>query len=607
MANREQHAMWLKRTLALSLLCLVLTPTARAEGELNWQPWSADLFAKAKAENRLVILDLEAVWCHWCHVMEKTTYNNRDVVYLLKSKFITVRVDQDANPDLSNRYGDWGWPATIIFAPDGSEIVKRAGYIEPKAMTALLEAVIADPTPGPSVINEPPVQPSKSHLLSPEVRAELATNTLDAYDIEYGGWGTIHKFIDADRMDLELSLAASGDHEAASRAKKTFVAALNLIDTEEGGIYQYSDAADWKSPHYEKIMWYQANGLRQYSEAYAQWREPRFLEAAQNINKYLMNVLRSPDGAFFTSQDADVNDALPGKAYYTLSQTERNKLSAKPKIDTHMYARENGWAIRSLAAYFAATGDTAALDAAKIAAEWVVKNRKIDGGGFTHGGADRGGPFLGDTLAMGQAALELYAASGDRKWMSIASEAGDFIAAKFQDGAGGLLTSVQSEANVGVFMKPAKIPEEQIQTSRFANLLHRYSGAKKYRDLAEHAARYALAENHLDRPSVHSGALLIDSEMAKEPTHITIVGYKDNSKSAALHAAALAFPAHYRRIDWWDKREGALANPDVQYPELDEPAAFACTDRICSLPVFDPVELANTVNKIVRRSTETAR
>ncbi len=301
------------------------------------------------------------------------------------------------------------------------------------------------------------------------------------------------------------------------------------------------------------------------------------------------------------------DEAIPGKAYYALSQAERNALSAKPKIDMHIYARENGWAIRGLAAYFSATGDTAALDAAKIAAEWIVKNRKLEGGGFTHGDADRGGPFLGDTLAMGQAALELYAATGDRKWMSLAIEAGGFIAAKFKDTSGGLLTSVQSEANTGVFTKPAKIPEEQIQTARFANLLHRYSGAQEFRDLAEHAARYALAENHLDRPSVHSGALMIDAELAREPTHITIVGHKDDKRSSALHAAALIFPAHYRRIDWWDKREGALTNPDVQYPDLDEPAAFACTDRICSLPVFDPVDLANTVNRIVHRSTETAR
>ena len=119
-------------------------------------------------------------------------------------------------------------------------------------MTALLEAVIADPTPGPSVINEAPPEPSKSHLLSPDTRAELAANTTDAFDAEFGGWGTIHKFIDADRMDWELALVASDDKTATARAQKTFTAALNLIDTVEGGIYQYSDAEDWKSPHYEK-------------------------------------------------------------------------------------------------------------------------------------------------------------------------------------------------------------------------------------------------------------------------------------------------------------------------------------------------------------------
>ncbi len=599
--------MWLKRILALGLLCLVSTLPARGDTDLNWQPWSPDLFAKAKAENRLVILDLEAVWCHWCHVMEKTTYRNPDVANLLKSKFITVRVDQDANPDLSNRYGDWGWPATIIFAPDGTEIVKRAGYIEPKAMAALLEAVIADPTPGPSVINEAPAEPSKSHLLSAETRAELTANTIDAFDNEYGGWGTVHKFIDADRMDWDLALSASGDQAAKARAQKTFTAARNLIDTVEGGIYQYSDAVDWKSPHYEKIMWYQANSLRQYSQAYTQWRDPNFLEAATNIQKYLMTILRSPEGAFFTSQDADVSEAMPGKDYYALTQTERDALPAKPRIDRHIYARENGWAIRGLVSYFAATGDATTLDAAKTAAEWIVRHRKLDGGGFAHGDADRGGPFLGDTLSMGQAALELYASTGDRKWLSVASEAGNFITAKFQDPAGGYATSAQSESNTGVFTKPVKIPEEQIQTARFANLVHRYTGAQKYRDLAEHAARYALSANHLERPGVHPGALLIDAELTREPTHITIVGHKDDPRSATLHAAALEYPAPYRRIDWWDKREGALTNPDVQYPELDEPAAFACTDRICSLPVFDSTELANTVNRIVRRSADTAR
>src|SRR5262245_31444284 len=184
---------------ALSLLGL-LASHASAEEPLAWNPWSAELFARAKAENRFVILDLEAVWCHWCHVMEKTTYADPKVVALLKSKYLPVRVDQDANPDLSSRYGDWGWPATIIFAPDGSEIVKRRGYIEPASMVSLLEAVIADPTPGPSVTAAIDATPAETPFLGEVQRRALTKRLDDAYDDKYGGWGTVHKFIDADAM-----------------------------------------------------------------------------------------------------------------------------------------------------------------------------------------------------------------------------------------------------------------------------------------------------------------------------------------------------------------------------------------------------------------------
>src|SRR5688572_2322905 len=93
-------------------------------GLVSWQPWSEQLFARAKAENKMVLLDLGAVWCHWCHVMEETTYADPEVARLLGEKFIAVKADQDADPDLSRRYEDYGWPATIIFGPDGKELIK---------------------------------------------------------------------------------------------------------------------------------------------------------------------------------------------------------------------------------------------------------------------------------------------------------------------------------------------------------------------------------------------------------------------------------------------------------------------------------------------------
>ena len=179
-------------------------------------------------------------------------------------------------------------------------------------------------------------------------------------------------------MDLLLVAAEKGDAEAAKNARATLDAAMNLIDGEWGGIYQYSDEPDWKSPHYEKIMWYQANGLRHYAQAYALWKEPRDLAAARDIERFLMK-LQSPDGAFYTSQDADIDENFPGKSFYALSAEERAKLGREPRIDTNIYARENGWAISGLIALYNATGDRSALEAAERAAAYILANRRNRG------------------------------------------------------------------------------------------------------------------------------------------------------------------------------------------------------------------------------------
>src|SRR5215470_15632705 len=121
-----------------------------AQTTIAWQDWGDEAFARAAREHRLVLLDLGAVWCHWCHVMEETTYQDPEVTALLRDHFVAVRVDQDARPDLSNRYEDYGWPATIVFDARGTELVKFSGYIPPPRMASLLRAVVEDPTPGPS-------------------------------------------------------------------------------------------------------------------------------------------------------------------------------------------------------------------------------------------------------------------------------------------------------------------------------------------------------------------------------------------------------------------------------------------------------------------------
>ena len=589
--------MKLVRILAFAIASFAATPTFAAE-PIKWRGWGDELFARATAEKRFVILDLEAVWCHWCHVMEKTTYADAEVTRLVESKYLAVRVDQDANPDLSSRYGDWGWPATIIFGPDGSEIAKIRGYIEPERMQALLKAVIDDPSPGPSVGAAFEVKPSTSAFLTKVQRAELLKNYDEAYEDTIGGWGESQKYIDADSLDYAVSRAEAGDAAAARRARQTLDAAMALIDPVWGGVFQYSEAGSWNHPHFEKIMSFQAQYLRQYSQAYALWKDPKYLAAARDIERYLASFLLAPVGAFYVSQDADLDRETDGHTFYVLNDAGRRRLGM-PRIDKNLYARENGWAISGLVAFYDVTSDPRILATAERAAKWANDNRALGEGGFRHGDNDRGGPFLGDTLAMGQAFLDLYAATGNRDWLNAAARAGDFVAAGFRDEAGGFLTSKTGEAKIGVFAKPARLVDDQIQVARFMNLLHRYFGNDTYREQAAHAMRYLTsASAEMIRPL--PGVLLADEENAVEPTHMTIVGHKSDARAQALHAAARALPARYKRLEWLDLREGKLPNPDVEYPDLGEPAAFACSNRICSFPSFSAEELQATVKQVAK-------
>ena len=598
-----------KLAIALAAACLfgVLGFAAPATAApVDWSGWTPALFAKAKAEKRFVILDLQAVWCHWCHVMEQTTYADPKVQALLEKKYLPVRVDQDGNPDLSSRYGDWGWPATIILAADGTEIAKLRGYIPPDRMAILLQAVIDDPSPGPSVGTNDAVTPAASPFLSPAQRAALGKDVDESWDADNAGWGSGPlRYIDADSLDLAMAHAEDGDAQAADRARKTLAAARALIDPVWGGVYQYSDKTDWSSPHFEKIMSFQAQYLREYSQAYSRWHDPAYLAAAKAIEGYLVTWLRGPDGAFYTSQDADLDEKTTGHVYYKLDDAARRKLGI-PRIDTHQYARENGWAISALAAYYDATGDAAVLKDAVTAARWVEANRALPNGGFRHGADDRGGPFLGDTLAMGRAFLDLYAATGDRHWLDTAQSAADFTIARFEDKAGGFTPSATSEASIGVFQKTDKSLDDEIGVARFMNMTARYTGKAAYRDAAAYAMKYAVGmADGLERPL--PGLLLADRELSRGPTHVTVVGHKDDPLAQRLDAAARALPSTYLQLDWWDKREGDLVNPEITYPELDTAAAFACGDRSCSLPVTNEAGLTQAVATMAGRKSPTMK
>jgi uncharacterized protein YyaL (SSP411 family) len=486
---------------------------APADG-IGWRDWSPDVFAEAKREDRFVLLDLGAVWCHWCHVMDETTYRDAKVQDLLARRYVAVRVDQDARPDLSNRYEDYGWPATIVFAADGTELVKFSGYIPPPRMASLLQGVIDDPTPGPSALGEARPTFGKDAALAPSLRTQLEAQLVTRYDREHGGWGFAKKFLDWDAVEYSMVRARAGDREAEARARETLERQRKLIDPVWGGVYQYSDSGDWDHPHFERVLQFQAENLRLYSLAYATWHDERDLQSARDIHRYLRSFLMSPDGAFYVSQDADVVSGEHSGEYFALGDAERRKRGL-PRVDTHLYARETGWAATALVALYAATADPAPLSEARRAAEWILENRALPGGGFRHDARDTAGPYLGDTLAAARALIALYAATGERRWLERTEEAVVFMDGAFR-GEAGYLTA-RSEA-----ARPQR--DENIQLVRLANLLYHYTGRSEHRAVAERAMRYLAAPEIAQRFET-GGVLLADLELRTDPLHVTVVGH----------------------------------------------------------------------------------
>lgn len=589
------------RAFAFLLIALILPHSALAapdRGPIEWRSWGKAVFEEAARENKFVLLHLGADWCHWCHVMERTTCRDPEVVAKVLKHFIPVRVEQDERPDISRRYERFGWPATIMFDAKGAEILVRRGYREKARFLIDIKTVLDDPSPLPN-LSLSPDGVEGAHSLTVEQRSLLETIFFNAHDDVNGGFGQVHRFINAPAIEWAIRKARRGDARYRAVVRKSLEGSRMLIDPAWGGLYQYSDKVDWSSPHFEKIMQSQADGIRLYALSFAAWGDPRDLASAEAIAGYLTDRMRGPNGAFYTSQDADLDAETDGKFFYGFSAAARAAVGRQPRIDKNQCARENGWAAAALALLSDVSGEQRWLTAAMQATEWAVEARRLPDGGFGHGSATPGAAYLGDNVAMGDAALALYRSTGERRWLDLAVETGAFVAKTFRVDGGGYRTAPPTAAAFGVFKTPVRHLDENMAATRFFNLLNRYTGDAEWADAARHGMGHLAAYAEFEVFLPH--ALLPDAELAAEPAHATIVGQKDAIEAQALYAEARRYPTGYYRLEWWDKREGPLPNPDVTYPELDAPAAFACANGLCSLPVFTPDGVAAAIKSVEMR------
>lgn len=544
-----------------------------------WREWAPAVFEQAKAQGKFVLLSLQSWWCPWCDAMNEQTYGDEQVRAYLGEHYLTVRVDQDSRPDISQRYERWGWPATVVFGPDGTEIVKLRGFYSPQFFMPILQEIVKDPSPIDYGTRGGPERPARAvRALSDEDRARILKFMDEVRDDAHGGWGE-RKFTDAPTFLFALERAkTSGDPALDAHARRTVDAFAGLIDDETGAVSQISLNKDWSNGLREFPMFAQEAGLTVFSQAYALWGEPAHREAADKVYRYLTGMMQDPSGAFYASMGLEKH---------------------APGIDKRLYARETAMAATAVLAYYDATGEPAALASARRAIGWGLVQRRRPDGGFDHGPADRGGPFLVDSLAMGRALLALYRSTGERVWLTRATTTADFIADHFVDAdTGGFMTTARKAASH--LSKPPKQKDDNVAAVRFFNLLHYYTGRKAHAETAERGMGYLASPPVTEAYHFLPGVLLAESELNQEPVKLTVVGARDDPNAAALLRAALAYPTRYKRVQWWDKSEGRLAYHDVDYPDYPQAAAFACTSRFCSLPVTEPAAVAQALDRLER-------
>ena len=215
--------------------------------------WSDATFERAAAEKKFVIVSLQSWWCPWCHAMNRDTWANPDVRAVLKDHFIPVAVDQDSRPYISQRYERWGWPATIIFGPDGAEIVKLRGFYSPKFFIPILQETIRDPSPVDyGKLGGPERERTLATGLSDSERAEILAFLDKAYDQANGGWSK-SKLVDGPTLGWFLDRAKVGDKEAEAGLKRSLTR-RSPIDKELGGISRVSLKPNWSAPSLEFPM-----------------------------------------------------------------------------------------------------------------------------------------------------------------------------------------------------------------------------------------------------------------------------------------------------------------------------------------------------------------
>jgi hypothetical protein len=596
-----------KTKLLLSIILLASAPItvhAQPEGSIHWLDWTADSFATAKAENKLILVNVGYEGCTACRRMEQTTFKDQTVIDLVNSNFIAIQVDSEARPDIGERYSDWAWPANAFMDPEAVQVLAFAGSRRPDKYIKILEQLIDAHNQGTLTADSAaPYGSAQQPATTPltELRDQIRATQDRAFKNKSAG-----VFENAEPLrHLLLRHYLYGDSKAYLAGRTTLDGITQQLDPVWGGVF-YASFGNWGNVVKEKRLESQAAALQAYADGFKLTGNPAYRDAIKNVHRYLSDFMRSKDGTFFASQQDRLN-STPNEIdiddYYELGDKGRREYGT-PVTDHAIYTDMNGRIILGYVMAFEATGDQTYLDTALIAAERLLSRRKTDAGWLIqfipeseqkpdqriHVLVDEPVPYLRAQAHFGLALLALHNATADPRWATAAGQLASAMFATLEDPElGGFFGSVD-DGTPGR-RKPL---EDNAAAARFLYLLGILIKNDDYKANAEKVLRAAAYPGAVRREGRITGSLAMTLEILTAGyVEFSVVGDAGDPRTQQLLNAA-------RKV--YEPRKIVHIEAEGRYPKRSAPAMYICNDEKCTVPIFDPA----TVSEQAKDFTYTA-
>ncbi len=585
-----------------------------AHNPVEWYPWGEEALARAKAEDKPIFLSVGYSTCYWCHVMERLVFSDPEIAAQMNVSFINIKVDREERPDIDRIYmlatqlttQHGGWPNSVFLTPD-QEPFFAGTYFPPKPLpgrpsfpqvldfthqrwqnkreqvlqiAGRLTAAIRDLESGQQMTAVP-----ADSLLVARVLAAIQAR----YDAINGGFGGAPKFPPSLRLEM---LTATAERFADPQVQRIVLhslermAAGGIYDQIGGGFHRYATDAEWRVPHFEKMLYNQAHLSRLYLCAYELTGDDRWRWVAEDIFRFVAREMTGPEGAFYSALDAET-EAEEGKYYLWTAEDIENVLGHEaelfwgayglapmpegeggvlyvktppaelrdrmaplrqrvlaaraerpyPLLDDKVLAAWNGMMIEAYARGFAVLGDPEYRQAAERAADFALEHLRREDGGLwrVHRlGISRQEAYLDDYAFLTRGLTALYRATGEARWLQAAHELSDEMVARFWDEeVGGFFFTEASNALIvrSKFAQDSALPSgNAVATHVLLDLAELTGQAHGSAELAE-AYRSRVAQIL----SAFGGAM-----WAQPAASVHLTAAVERHLQASLSAAALA-------------------------------------------------------------------